>query len=102
MTQCVECQGNMRGNACTACGWMTPPKVERNPQPSRGPTPALTADQRAQGERVLAEIKAKLKAPRPPRADAMPHVLSGVALRGIDMDPEAIAEREAIQNEGKL
>jgi hypothetical protein len=32
----------------------------------------------------------------------MPHALAAVATKGISYDPEAIAEREAIEREGRL
>lgn len=105
MRDCPKCSKPVDGMSCGYCGW--------GEQPHRGrasgvpPQRYMTPDERrANAEAcrpIIADIKAMLrKREKEFQGHAIPHVLAGMATRGISYDPEAVAEREAIQKEGRL
>jgi hypothetical protein len=110
---CPECGNPLStGGLCKDCGYrlkQTPRGNSRAASHQLAEIPAAwTKEQRQENQRLCAPIIAKvheqLKAinARPRTPGMMPHALAAVATKGISYDPEAIAEREAIEREGRL
>ena len=112
---CPGCNVELRKPfACWSCDWRAPALFATD-DPERGnsasarrivtaPPPRWTREQWLENQRrcqpIIDRIKVQLKAAEAKhRGSAMPHILSGAVLAGISYDPEAVAEREAIQHE---
>lgn len=106
MAECPNCRMPLgKPFACTACGWRAPAtySAQQTELLPRAKRPCdMSREELEEARRIAAPHIAKCKAilrKAAARHDAMPHALtlSHRALAGIDMDPEAIAERKAIE-----